>query len=306
MRVFHILLPATLALAASAAGQSVSISGGKGQGTAAAGKPAPQLKTRTTRSGAATPRKNVDFCACVYRAVRNMPAGGGYAARDSTIRNLSENAVVWDDAQQKLRVDIQRATPSFCSSACYVALLYALQVWQVNTGLKLPPAAWAAMDITRQRDGIGIWGRANANGPGFAKLVHDLRAGASFTDIRRAKPGDFLKFFWSEEIGCRERGHLVVFLGTEEKDGATHVRYWSSNTPDGYSIRSTPLSQMHHPIFTRITRPDQFANAARLPEADPWLQDMQTRSFTFAEVCSACGIITAPAAAKSPAAAPAR
>lgn len=251
------------------------------------------LKVRRTSARVPAQKQAVSFSSFVVKACSQMPRGGGYAANAETIRTLSEQAVVWDDAAQRLLVNPQAAQPSFCSAACYVALLRALELWQQHIHRHLPPEAWHALDMAEQKDGIGVWGRANANGPGLAKLVHDLQAGRNFEDVRLARPGDFLKFFWTDEIGSRERGHLVVFLGTETKEGKLHIRYWSSNMPDGCGVKSTPAADMHHPIFTRITRPEMFARAARLPETDEWLSDMQRRAFTYDEVRTACGIIPA-------------
>ena len=251
------------------------------------------LKARRTATRVPARRQAVSFSSFVVKACSQMPRGGGYAANAETIRNLSAKAAVWDEAAQRLVVNPQAAQPSFCSAACYMALLRALELWQQHIRRHLPTEAWQALDIAEQKDGTGVWGRANANGPGFAKLIHDLQAGRNFEDVRLARPGDFLKFFWTEEIGCRERGHQVVYLGTETREGRLHIRYWSSNTPDGYGVKSTPAAEMHHMIFTRITRPEMFARAARLPETDEWLADMQKRAFTYDEVRTACGIIPA-------------
>lgn len=254
------------------------------------------LKTRRTSARVPARQQAVSFSTFVLKACKEMPVGGGYKANSDTIRSLSSKAVYWDEQAQRLHVELPAAQPSFCSAACYVALLRAFELWQQHIRRHLPPQAWQALDIAEQKDGIGIWGRANANGPGFAKLIHDLQAGRNFEDVRLARPGDFLKFFWTEEIGCNERGHMVVFLGTETKDGQLHIRYWSSNTPDGYGVKSIPMVNMHHLIFTRITRPEMFARAAQLPETDNWLADMQRRSFSYDEIRTACGII--PAAAR--------
>lgn len=251
------------------------------------------LKTRRTSARVPARQQAVSFSTFVLKACKEMPVGGGYKANSDTIRTLSSKAVYWDEQAQRLHVELPAAQPSFCSAACYVALLRAFELWQQHIRRHLPPQAWQALDIAEQKDGIGIWGRANANGPGFAKLVHDLGAGVNFTELQQARAGDFLKFFWNGEIGARERGHIVVFLGTAEVDGQPAVRYWSANKPDGFSERTVPLAKMHHLIFTRITKPENFANASKLPATDAWLRDMQKNSVPFDEVCKRCGIATA-------------
>ena len=73
--------------------------------------------------------------------------------------------------------------------------------------------------IRGQRDGAGIWGRWNANGPGTARLFYELGLGRNFDDFEAAQPGDFMKIFWSEEVGRAEHGHSVIYLGMEKKIG---------------------------------------------------------------------------------------
>lgn len=263
----------------------------------------PALKVRRTGSAtpaAHTPEQSRQFSLILLKTVAAMPRNGGYSVSDQTIDNLSFKAVVWNDSLRRLDLNMQAAQPSFCSAACYLVLLNAVKRWQQETRTAWPAAAWQALDITRQEDGRGVWGRANANGPGFAKLVHDIGAGVSFTDIRKARAGDFLKFFWTEDIGCKERGHMVIYLGAVQKDGGIHIRYWSSNTPDGYSERLVPLNKMHHLIFTRIVSPNKLAEAAKLPEIDPWLRDMQTREVSFEEVVAKCGLIVPKATVPKP------
>ena len=259
-----------------------------------------RLKQRQVARQTSQPRA---LNALVLRAVADMPKNGGYAVSREAAKKLANQAVVWDEATRTLKVDIQQSQPSFCSAACYVVLLHSLQLWQQARsgagGDMLPPAAWKAMDVVLGTpDGKGIWGRANANGPGFAKMVHDLGVGVNFSSMQQARPGDFLKFFWNEEIGAKERGHMVVFLGLGEVDGQPAVHYWSANKPDGFSERTVPLSQMHHLIFTRITKPENFVGAGTLPETDTWLRDMQKVSVPFVEVCERCGIV-APASMPS-------
>ncbi len=257
------------------------------------------LKKRDFSTAAKLKQKNgsaratqVAFSQYVLWVIKHkMPSGGGYSASPETVNHLAGNVVRWDAATQTLSITPNNACPSFCSAACYLVLLQALQKWEQHTGNKLPATAWHLFNIEEnQADGHGVWGRANSNGPGFAKLVADAGAGVNFTDVALARPGDFLKIFWTPEIGRKERGHLVVFLGVEKKNDRIFLRYWSANMPDGYGIKSTPLDSMKHLVFTRITAPQNFADISKLPQEDPILAAMLTHDFSFAQVIKMCRI----------------
>ncbi|MBE6417171.1 MAG: hypothetical protein E7033_01745 [Akkermansiaceae bacterium] len=241
---------------------------------------------------AAAPQQiNTAFSAYVLGAISNMPQGGGYSGTPATVNHLVGNVIAWNAASQQLNIRPNNARPSFCSGACYLVLLQALQQWEHHTQQPFSAQVWQSFAISPdQADGHGIWGRANANGPGFAKLVTDLHAGINFTDYRQARAGDFLKIFWTPNIGATERGHLVVYLGTEQIGGQAHIRYWSANKPGGYGVKTAPLSEIHHPIFTRITRPQNFANTVKLPPADEDLAAMLSRNFTYAQILKMCKI----------------
>jgi hypothetical protein len=78
--------------------------------------------------------------------------------------------------------------------------------------------------IRGQGDGVGIWGRWNANGPGTARLFEELHLGKNFTSFEEARPGDFMKIFWNDNIGGTESGHSVIYLGRgspKEKEDET-------------------------------------------------------------------------------------
>lgn len=230
------------------------------------------------------------FSEYVLEAVRAMPAGGGYAADRVAEQRLAAGGIVWDGRQ--LRVSPRGAAPTFCSAACYMALLQALRSWEGAQGSSVfSPRVWESMRVDETHpDGYLSWGRANANGPGFAKWVSDLGAGVNFTAVAKARPGDFLKFFRTDEIGVAERGHMVIFLGLEQRGGSTYIRYWSANKGQGYGERSVPLSSLRYLIFTRITQPGAFARAPQLPPMDPWLHSMLTHPHRFEQVKIQCRI----------------
>lgn len=250
-----------------------------------------ELKRRNTGTRAQQVAAQRSFNTLVLQSVNEFPGGGGYAAAPKDVLRVAQHAVEWSDESKHLLISPKKAAPTFCSAAVYMVLLRSLQRWEAQTGQRLPMNAWQALDVEpNQPDGTGVWGRANANGPGFARLIYQLNAGVNFSDIRQARAGDFLKIFWSGDIGAKERGHLVVYLGVEQKNGVPYLRYWSANKPGGYGVKSAPLSRMHNLIFTRITTPQNFANAPALPACDAWLQSMQTRAYSFDAVKKGCHI----------------
>jgi hypothetical protein len=212
-----------------------------------------------------------DFNSRILAAVKSMPSGGGYDGSDATKNLLRGACSILDDSS--IHVDANRAKPSFCSGATYLLLLSTMD----NDWKEMLPGI-------DQKDGHGVFGRWNSNGPGAAKLVADLGAGKNFTSWEEARPGDFLKIWWTDEIGGRERGHHVVYLSHD----AETVRFWSSNQPGGYGTKSIPRGECRRVLFTRITNPEKFAAAKNLPAADPWLAAMLREDFTWDDVAAKC------------------
>lgn len=217
--------------------------------------------------------QTADFNARVLSAVKSMPSGGGYDGSDAT-KNLLHGACT-TLADGSIRVDAHRAKPSFCSGATY---LLPLKAMDAKVAEMIPEID--------HKDGHGVFGRWNSNGPGAAKLIADLGAGKNFISWQEARPGDFLKIWWTDQIGGRERGHLVVYLGHD----AENVRFWSSNQPGGYGTKSVPRADCRRVLFTRITNPEKFAAAKNLPAEDPWLAAMLRQDFTWDDVVARCRV----------------
>lgn len=215
-----------------------------------------------------------------------MPAGGGYATTREAHAKLADSVKIADG---DVRIRPAVAMPSYCSGATYLVLLRVLGDLQRRGAVALTQADWEALAPARLPDGAGVWGRWNANGPGAAGLFHALGAGVNFTDPDAARPGDFLKIFWTDAVGKHERGHLVVFLGFETLDGVPRVRFWSSNKPDGYGEKSVPLSRVARMLFSRLTDPAAFARVRDLPPSDPYLASLLSRVSSFAEACRKTG-----------------
>ena len=231
----------------------------------------------------------------ILQAVHAMPAGGGYASDRAAEVRLARRGVVWRPERRVLEISPQGASPSFCSAACYMVMLRALQDWeQRQKRVVFPPELWHALRVLETHpDGALSWGRFNANGPGCAKWVHDLHAGYSFTSPEYARPGDFLKIFFSSQAGVNERGHLVIFLGIRQVDGQRYLTYWSANKrTNGFGIDKVALNDKRvcYTLFTRIINPERIADAVKLPPNDLWLAEMLTRVCRFAEMEKKCSI----------------
>jgi hypothetical protein len=226
----------------------------------------------------------VDWNAEVLEAVRSMPSGGGYSVTSQASARLRAAAEV-DGAGLHVRPAL--APPSYCSAATYLVLLKVVERAQAAGALQLDAKP---LEPALQRDGEGVWGRWNANGPGTARLFYELGAGKNFASWEEARPGDFLKIFWRDAVGSNEFGHSVVYLGMETHDGVESVRYWSSNKPGGFGVKSVPKSKIARALFSRLERPERLASASNLPRVDAYLASLLERKSSFAEACRLSGV----------------
>lgn len=212
-----------------------------------------------------------DYNAVVLEQISRIPGGGRYATDTGAHQALTRAVSVTDSGA---RITPSAARPSYCSGATYLALLMALQDLEKRGEITITPETWEAIRPQPLPDGTGIWGRWNANGPGTARLFYELGLGRNFTDIREARPGDFLKVFWTDAVGQNERGHSVVFLGTETVNGQEMVKYWSSNKPDGMGTRSVSRKKIAWMLFSRLEHPERIAAWASIPQSDAYLASL--------------------------------
>lgn len=231
----------------------------------------------------ASPLLAGDCNALILEKIQKMPQGGDYARYRKdleevdrfgdlyrTVADLGDSLLV--ESSGGLTVIPERAANySFCSSATYLLFCEVIGELQ-RTGRVLPDAALSRelADVGDQvevihgrRDGIGIFGHWNADGPGTAVLFERLDLGTNFSDFKGAIPGDFLKIFWNEFIGKGERGHLVVYLGQDPVTGAVQV--WSSNFKNadgssGYGVMWIERSRIVRALFSRLERPENLLN----------------------------------------------
>jgi hypothetical protein len=234
-----------------------------------------------------TPTPAADFNGEVLAQIRKMPKGGDYSVSRVALDRL-RTSVSFSDGQ--LTVQPALARPSFCSGATYLLLLRTLDALRTQGKISISPAVKESLLITGQPDGAGIWGRWNANGPGTARLFYELRLGRNFESFDQARAGDFMKIFWTNEVGKLERGHSVVYLGQETVDGEPHVRFWSSNKPGGYGAKSVPRANVAYALFSRLETPENIANAADLPASDAYLAAMLSRRSSLSELRAKVGV----------------
>ena len=234
-----------------------------------------------------------DFNKLILEQIRTMPSGGGYAT------NLHAHSALANSVQVAESVNIQpeRATPGYCSGAAYLVFLKTLHALQESGTLSLSRETWATL-VPRLRpdgkdtlpDGESVWGRWNANGPGTARLFHQLGLGRNFTEFSAARPGDFMKIFWTDAVGKKESGHSVVFLGLANVDGVESVHFWSSNRPGGFGESSVPREKIARAIFSRLEHPERISSWPSLTQSDPYLAGLLTTESSFPEAARMSGI----------------
>src|SRR5450432_2218512 len=216
-----------------------------------------------------------------------MPRGGNYSTSRTATISLQSSARF---ESGKFFVLPDAASPSYCSGATYLVFIKTIEALRKRDELKLDYETLDRLMIRGQRDGEGIWGRWNANGPGTARLFYELGIGRNFDDFAEAQPGDFMKIFWSPEVGREEHGHSVIYLGTEKKIGLDYVRFWSSNIPFGYGERSVPRSRIVHAIFSRLYAPANLAKIEETPAVDRYLASLERVRSSYAEAKEKCGM----------------
>jgi hypothetical protein len=228
-----------------------------------------------------------DYNSLVLEQIKQMPQGGRYSVSHFA-KICLERSTHFESG--KFFILPSAASPSFCSGATYLVFIRAIEALRARGELHLDYSTLEQLIIRDQRDGEGIWGRWNANGPGTARLFHELGLGRNFDSFDQAKPGDFMKIFWSRQVGKNEHGHSTVFLGLENRLDGQYVRFWSSNIPSGYGERSVPRSKIAYAIFSRLETPANLARIDSAPFVDTYLASLLRSRSSITEACAKCGL----------------
>ena len=249
---------------------------------------APAVTTASPLVGSGLNHPAAPYNGLILQQIRGMPSQGGYSAGHLATQRLSA-ATTLDDTG--LNVEANQAMPSYCSGATYLVFLKTVGALHRLGEVPLDERALQSLLVTGQRDGEGVWGRWNANGPGTARLFYEMGLGRNFTDFSQAQPGDFMKIFWSDAVGRREHGHSVIYLGEETVNGVESVRFWSSNIGVGYSEKVVPRKKISAAIFSRLTAPRNLERAASFQgSADPYLAGLLSKDSSLAEARRECGM----------------
>ena len=228
-----------------------------------------------------------DYNNLILEQVKQMPQGGRYSVSRFAKIRLQSSAHF---ESGKFFILPSQASPSFCSGATYLVFIRTIENLRARGQLRLDYSTLERLIIRDQRDGEGVWGRWNANGPGTARLFHELQLGQNFDNLDQAKPGDFMKIFWSRQVGKNEHGHSTIFLGMENRLGTQYVRYWSSNNPSGYGEKSVPRSKIAYAIFSRLETPANLARINGAPSVDRYLASLLRTRSSIAEAGAKCGL----------------
>ena len=226
-----------------------------------------------------------DYNDLVLEQVRQMPKGGRYSVSHFAKIRLESSAHF-----ESGKFFIIPSGPSFCSGATYLVFIRTIEALRERGQLNLDYGTLERLIIRDQRDGEGVWGRWNANGPGTARLFHELRLGRNFDNIDQAKPGDFMKIFWSRAVGRNEHGHSTIFLGTENRPDGQYVRYWSSNVPSGYGEKSVPRSKIAYALFSRLEIPGNLERITGAPLVDTYLASLLRSRSSISAAGAKCGL----------------
>ena len=224
----------------------------------------------------------------ILESIDEMPKEGGYVLSSLSSRKLRDS-FTWK--AEDLLVSAHLAVPSYCTTATYIVFYKTLEKYWAFSRQKPAKLVLEKLKPKMENDGTRIWGRWNSNGPGTAKFFFDARIGKNFEDISLARPGDFLKIFWNTEVGKLEKGHSVIYLGQETRNGVPMIRFWGSSLSTyGYSERVIARSEAKRLLFSRLDTPEHFERLAQLPDVDPFLASMLTRVSSWDELKAVSGI----------------
>ena len=224
----------------------------------------------------------VDYNAMVLDIIKDLPTGGGYSLGSDFVSPAVQTHNI-GGGRWEMRV--YDGHPSHCTGATYALFAHLIAVLHNSGRITLTPDELHSLEVKRSLadgtelvDGDGPFWIFNSNGAGVAALFKHTGIGMSFRDdkLAYARPGDFLKMFWNDNVGASEHGHQVVYLGRRDVGGRDMICFWGSQhqtvkkrgghkeplyfpvkagatVVDGYGEACRPRGDIKDMIFSRIT-----------------------------------------------------
>jgi hypothetical protein len=243
-----------------------------------------------SQSAHAEPRScaGVDYNAMIVDIIHSLPTGGGYSIGSDFVAPVIQTHNI-GGGRHELRV--YDGFPSHCTSATYALYAHLVAVLHNNGSINLSADNLRSLAVRRSlpdgselTDGHGPFWIFNSNGAGVAAFLKHTGTGQSFRDdqLAYARPGDFLKLFWNENVGSSEQGHQVVYLGKKTEGDRDMICFWGSQhqgkkkrsggtgalyfpaaagdeVKDGYGEVCRPRSDIKEMIFSRVTCMEHLA-----------------------------------------------
>lgn len=232
-----------------------------------------------------------DINSWVLESIQEMPSKGGYKLTSASAKSLRDSFSWSTRDSQSLIFSPKNAVPSYCTTATYLIFYRVLEKYWKWSRTKPSVETFSLLKPNLEADGLRIWGRWNSNGPGTAKLFKDAQLGRNFDDVTQARPGDFLKIFWNDEVGKNERGHTVIFLESFKLGNETMIRFWgSSASTSGYGVKVVSRSEYSRLLFSRLENPENISQITFISELDSYLASMLTTVSSWPELRQVSGI----------------
>src|SRR6202022_4305257 len=106
----------------------------------------------------------------ILEQMRKMPSGGKYSVSHFAKIKL-QSAAHFESG--KFLIIPRAPYPSFCSGATYLIFIRTIETLRDRNQLQLDFATLNQLIIRDQRDGEGVGGRGNGNGPETARLFQE-------------------------------------------------------------------------------------------------------------------------------------
>src|SRR5215471_9536864 len=119
--------------------------------------------------GVAATAQAASYNSLILEQVGKMPNGGKYSVSHFAKIKLQSSAHF---ESGKFFVIPTKPYVSFCSGATYLVFIRTIEALRDRGQLQLDYSTLNNLVIRDQRDGEGVWGRWNANGPGTARLFY--------------------------------------------------------------------------------------------------------------------------------------